>query len=386
LREAAIRDFIMSGNADYVAASSSVSTPPAETLSVTGAPEIARGIGAFVSDSSIIEGDSGATTLVYTLYRTGDLTQPDSLTYQIAGASTVYASGSLTFGAGEVAKSVSLDIAGDRLVEADDEIVLSFQPVAPGALILNSQVVTDLIDDDSAPIAKNDAFTGDEDSLLIGNVLSDNGQGVDTGDGTLQVTALVAPDGTQLALGQTHSFDFGKVTLNADGSFTYDPRGTAFDTLDAGETAQVEFGYVLSDGTNTEIGYVDITVTGVDEARDFNEIIGSNRNDVLRGTRGDDLIAGLGGNDLMWSGKGEDWFVFGDETENGKRETDVIIGFNEKTDAIVLTGDAEISSIRDTRDGVQITFEGDYDTLRLIGPRLDADKITIFHVDDLNFV
>jgi Ca2+-binding RTX toxin-like protein len=386
LREAAIRDFIMSGNADYFDAANAVSTAPTETLELTGAPEIARGIGAYASDSTIIEGDDGATTLVYTVYRTGDLTQSDNLTYQISGATSTLVSGAIAFAAGEAAKSVSIDIAGDRLVEADVEIVFSFQPVSAGALILNSRVVTDLVDDDGAPIARNDAFTGDEDSLLIGNVLSDNGQGVDSGDGTLQITALLAPDGTQLGLGQTHEFDFGKVTLAAEGSFTYDPRGSAFDDLAAGQTEQVQFGYVLSDGVNSDIGYVDITVTGVDERPDFNEITGTNRNDFLRGTRGDDLIAGLGGNDVMTGRSGEDWFVFNDETVNCRRETDIIFGFDQNEDAIVLGPDAEIRSIRDTWDGVRITFEGDRDALRIVGHNLDADKIAVLHIDDLNFV
>ena len=383
LRDAAIRDFLLSGNPDYIAAAKAlIATPTAQTAPID-APEINKGIGVFASDSRIVEGDDGATTLVYTIYRIGDLADPATLTYQINGEVIAYGSGSLSFAAGDAITSVSINITGDSIVEADDQIVFQFQTAAPGALILNSRVVTDLIDDDTGPVAKDDSFATGEDSTVSGNVLQDNGQGADTGDGTLTVTALIAPNGTELAVGQTHSFDFGTVTLNADGSFVYDPRGPAFDDLNAGATALVGFGYLVSDGVNSSTGLVDITVTGADEMPIFNEITGTQRRDFIRGTEGNDIIRSLGGFDVMNGKGGEDWFVFGDETHNCRREIDVIRRFNWQEDAIVLEGDAEVRAIKDVGYGVKITFEGDRDSVLVYGRGVEHDNILILQADAL---
>ena len=383
LRDAAIRDFLMSGNPDYFAAAQAVIATPTTQTSPTGAPQIDKGIGVFASDSRIVEGDDGAVTLVYTVYRIGDLADAATLTYQINGAVIAYGSGSLAFAAGQAVTSVSIDITGDSIVEADDQIVFQFQTAAPGVLILNSRALTDLVDDDTAPIAKADSFATGEDAAVSGNVLQDNGQGADTGDGTLTVTALIAPGGTELAVGQVHGFDFGTVTLNADGSFIYDPRGTAFDNLDAGETALVGFSYRVSDGVNSSTGLVEITVTGADEQPLLNEIIGTQRRDVIRGTDGNDLIRSLGGSDLLFGGGGEDWFVFGAETRNSRRETDIIRSFDWQEDAIVLDAGTEIRSIRDLGAGVLIKFEGDRDSVLIFGPGLDEDNIRIQQSDVL---
>ena len=383
LRDAAIHDFLLSGNPDYIAAAEALTAAPTAQTAIIDAPEIDKAIGVFASDSRIVEGDDGATTLVYTVYRIGDLADPTTLTYQINGAVIVYGNGNLSFAAGEAVTSVSIDITGDSIVEADDQIVFQFQTVAPGALILNSRVVTDLIDDDTGPIAKADSFATGEDNPLSGNVLQDNGGGADTGDGTLTVTALIAPNGTELAVGQTHSFDFGTVKLNADGSFVYDPRGNAFDDLDTGETALVGFGYLVSDGVNKSAGMVDITVTGADEKPVFNEITGTQRHDFIRGTAGNDIIRSLGGSDVMNGKGGEDWFVFGDETHNCRREVDVIRRFNWHEDAIVLDADTEIRSIRDVGRGVKITFEGDHDSVLVYGRGVDHDNIRILQSDAL---
>ena len=57
-----------------------------------------------------------------------------------------------------------------------------------------------------------------------------------------------------------------KVTLNANGSFTYKPNG-AFEGLDTGESATDSFKYKASDGTATSNeATVTITITGVNDA------------------------------------------------------------------------------------------------------------------------
>jgi len=75
----------------------------------------------------------------------------------------------------------------------------------------------------SPPVANNDAFQTDEDSVLAGNLLADNGNGADTDPGrdVLRVTevngvAVGAATTIQLASG-------ARLTVRGDGSFSYDP-------------------------------------------------------------------------------------------------------------------------------------------------------------------
>lgn len=84
-----------------------------------------------------------------------------------------------------------------------------------------------------APLAQDDAFNGDEDTQITGNVLADNGNGAD-GDienDTLSVTA-----------GTFATAQGGSITLQSNGDFTYTP-ATDFTGTDS-------FDYTLSDGND----------------------------------------------------------------------------------------------------------------------------------------
>jgi VCBS repeat-containing protein len=158
------------------------------------------------------------------------------------------------------------------------------------------------------PVARNDSFTTSEDVPLIGNVLDDNGGGAD--DAPVQVTAVNNdPD----AVGETIILSSGaSLTLNEDGTFTYDPT-TAFDYLagqesGAANTSAVDtFTYTITGG---DTATVTINVNGEEGGRD-----------ILRGTGGDDRIVGTpypdffrveqGGNDTLIGLESDDVFYFG---------------------------------------------------------------------------
>src|SRR6185369_16524498 len=102
-----------------------------------------------------------------------------------------------------------------------------------------------------APVAQDDAFTTAEDTQLSGgNVLANNGSGVDSdADGdtlTVNTTPVSGPSN-------------GTLTLNADGTFTYNPN-LNFSGTDT-------FQYQVLDGNGgTDVGQVTITVTAVNDA------------------------------------------------------------------------------------------------------------------------
>lgn len=383
LREAAIRDYLMSGNPDFISAAEAVPADPLTEIRPSGAPALGTAIGVAASDTQVIEGDEGLTTIVYSVYRTGPTDGTLDVGYRIDGPDGQTATGTLQFAPGQSVLAVTWDIEGDLVSEGLQEAVITLLP-GSGVTVINSQAITEVLDDDLAPVARTDRFAATEDAVLTGNLLADNGAGADTGETALSITALIAPDGTELAVGQTHVFDFGTVRVEADGSFTLNSNGPAFDGLGQGQTAELGLGYVLSDGTNSSAGDIRVTVAGQDEFPDLNVINGTRRNDMLRGTSGDDLIHGRGGNDVMNGRGGEDWFVFGAETENHRRETDVIFGFSAAEDTIVLDG-TEILSVRDTCYGVFIRFADDRDVLHVLGEGVTADTIRIVEADDLTW-
>ena len=120
----------------------------------------------------------------------------------------------------------------------------------------------------------------------------------------------------------------------------------------------------------------------VDPEPELNLIQGSQRSDRLQGTDEDDLIISLGGDyDRLWGNGGADLFVFGAESQNGRRERDIIYDYEVGVDEIVLTDGVSIGSIRDTRSGATIFLEGDRDAIYVRGRDVDADNLTII-IDD----
>jgi len=115
-----------------------------------------------------------------------------------------------------------------------------------------------------APVAADDTFSTDEDTVLSVSAdgVLDNDSDPETDP--LEVTAVngEADDvDTQITLASD-----ALLTLNEDGSFDYDPNGQ-FEDLAAGETATDTFTYTVSDGNGgTDTATVTITVNGVNDA------------------------------------------------------------------------------------------------------------------------
>ena len=91
-----------------------------------------------------------------------------------------------------------------------------------------------------APVAANDGYGVNQDTQLTGNVLSNDSD----------------PDGDSLSVSLNGGAAHGNVSLNADGSFTYNPTG--------GYSGGDSFSYTLTDSTGaTAVGTVNVTVNYV---------------------------------------------------------------------------------------------------------------------------
>ncbi|MEM6713600.1 MAG: Ig-like domain-containing protein [Cyanobacteria bacterium P01_C01_bin.147] len=115
------------------------------------------------------------------------------------------------------------------------------------------------------PLANDDSFSTNENLLISGNVLVNNGNGPDN-DPDGDNLAITAVNGAFDAINTTVILGSGALlTLTSDGQFTYNPNGQ-FEALAAGEQAIDTFDYSVSDGKGgMGTATVTIQVNGADE-------------------------------------------------------------------------------------------------------------------------
>lgn len=113
------------------------------------------------------------------------------------------------------------------------------------------------------PEALGDEFVGDEDTVITGNVLVDNGNGADF-DVDGDALSIISLNGQSTNVGTTITLAGGALlTVAENGQIQYDPNGQ-FNQLESGDTATDSFQYTISDGN----GGVDsqtavITIQGI---------------------------------------------------------------------------------------------------------------------------
>ena len=118
-----------------------------------------------VADIAAAEGDEGSTELLITVSLSWTAYYPISVDYQtvdgsaLAGEDYTAASGTLTFAAGEMSRTVAIALSGDRVVEPDETFTLALANSVK-ALISDTEGVATLTSDD--PDADGD---GTADSL-----------------------------------------------------------------------------------------------------------------------------------------------------------------------------------------------------------------------------
>lgn len=173
---------------------------------------------------------------------------------------------------------------------------------ADGTISVNNLINT-------APVAQDDVFTGDQDTDIVGNLLADNGNGADSDDNN-DILSVIS--GTYTTL------QGGSVTLYTNGDFVYTPI--------SGFIGQDEFTYTLLDGRGgSDTAVVSLTV----EEASVNIITGTTGNDTLYGTEaidqidglagndtifgygGNDVLIGTSGNDILYGGDGDDTYIVG---------------------------------------------------------------------------
>ena len=196
-----------------------------------------------------------------------------------------------------------------------------------GPLPGNGTVTVSITPVDDDPVAVADAPNVQENAAFAIAVV---GNDTDVDGGPKNVVSV---NGTTLSAGQSVNLGSGaKVTLNNDGTLSYDPNHV-YDQLTStagGETGAVNtqasdsFDYALNGGSSTTVS---VTINGVANAADH--LNGNSGNNVITGTiagdffdlsqGGNDTATGLGGNDAFYFGAA---FTAADKVDGGAGTND----------------------------------------------------------------
>lgn len=208
--------------------------------------------------TSILEGNVGITNADFTVtlldqthsmpitinFATSNGIGPNAA---LAGIDYTSNSGMLTFAPNMFTQSIPVSIFGDTGFEPDEDFFVNISTPSFG-IISDPQGVGTILNDDVSlpPVAVNDSYTTNEDTILIipaPGVLDNDSDG----DTTIITSALIA--------GPTH----GTLALNPDGAFTYTPNENYFG-VDS-------FTYKANDGANnSDPAIVSITVLPINDA------------------------------------------------------------------------------------------------------------------------
>ncbi|HSV03860.1 MAG TPA: Calx-beta domain-containing protein, partial [Phenylobacterium sp.] len=119
-----------------------------------------------ISDPTAIthaEGDAGTSWYVYTVTRTGDLSQASTANYAVTGYGAnpasasdfdggVLPTGEIWFGGGESVKQIWVPVTGDTTAEADEQFAVNLSNPT-GAQILNNAALGTILNDDAGYVA-----------------------------------------------------------------------------------------------------------------------------------------------------------------------------------------------------------------------------------------
>ena len=293
--------------------------------------------------TSVVEGNSGTKAVDFKVTLDKAASTAQSVIWSAAGSGTNAAAandfsgaltGTLTFNAGEIAKTVQVLVAGDTLVEANEQFTVTLSAPSSGLILSSTAKQANVIitNDDIAPV---DDYGMDPATapLITLNGAGINGVIEKPTDGDLFKLNLVAGTSYELAMNKTSG------TLNPFIEL-YDMYGQlmAFNDNDAtlaGTTnaklsfiAPISGTYYLAAYDSFEITQGAYTVTAKSVALPLLTITGSIYNDLIMGSGSADKLQGLAGNDTLYGYAGNDVLEGGDgdDTLLGDVGDDTLIG------------------------------------------------------------
>ena len=207
-----------------------------------------------IDSPSVTEGNSGSASLEFTVSLSAASGRQVTVGYADAGTGTAtsgtdytaISAGTLTFAAGETAKTLTVTVTGDETDEPDETVVVSLSGAANAAISTASGTGT-ITDDDGEP-----SLSIDSPSVTEGN----------SGSASLEFTvSLSAASGRQVTVGYA---DAGTGTATSGTDYTAISAGTL--TFAAGETAKTLTVTVTGDTTDEPDETVVVSLSGAANA------------------------------------------------------------------------------------------------------------------------
>ena len=151
----------------------------------------------------------------------------------------------------------------DQDFNGTDSFTYTVQDGQGGQDTATVTITVDPVNDD--PVAVDDTASTDEDTVVSVNAA--NGLLANDSDVEGDTLTITQVESQALTPGAQITLDSGALlTVNADGSYSYDPNG-AFESLGAGEQATDSFTYTIEDGQGGEAtATASVTVNGVNDA------------------------------------------------------------------------------------------------------------------------
>ncbi|WP_339337243.1 MULTISPECIES: T9SS type B sorting domain-containing protein, partial [unclassified Croceitalea] len=139
-----------------------VGAPPNNAATVTITSE--DNTISIVSDITLDEGDSGPTAFVFTINRTGNLTNASTVDYTVAGSGTsltddsdfvggVSPSGTISFAANEASTTVAINVNGDTDFEPDETFTITLSNPSAGSTIGTATAIGTITNDDNGIVS-----------------------------------------------------------------------------------------------------------------------------------------------------------------------------------------------------------------------------------------
>lgn len=345
-----------------------------------------RTVSVATATASVSEGNMGVKTVTFTVTVNGAMLTSQMVDYAIAGTGVAATdgsdlsgslSGTLTFAAGETVKTVTIDIVGDKVVEANETFALTLSGASSQMVIGTASATVTISNDDVAPVI----FTGNvtDDSILgtrgydiidglAGNDVIKAGSGDDEVSGDLGNDRLDGGTGADLMTGGQGD-DVYLVDSILD--VVDETGGDGTDTILSTLNFSLLSGQVLGDVEN-------LTLTGTKaisaEGNAFaNVLIGNGSKNTLTGHDGNDTLDGGRGTDILVGGNDDDTYVLDNKgetvDESGSTGVDLIqskvtvdlldsLHFIGDIENVTLLGSARANVMGNTLDNVVVGSTG----------------------------
>jgi hypothetical protein len=265
------------------------------------------------TDARKAEGNSETekTVFTFTVNRGGDVSTASSVNYVVQSAGVnpadvtdfgeAFPSGLVEFAAGEASKTISIEVAGDTTIEANETFRVTLTNAANGESFVTSVVLGTILDDDRAGGGTGGGGTGGG-----GTGGGGTGGGGTGGGGTDDGTGGGTDDGT--GGGTDDGTGGGGTSTGGTDGFTF-----------------ADFPAVPSTVTTATGTAENETFSGDDTG---NGVSGGDGSDIVAGFGGDDALSGDAGSDEMFGNQGNDWMSGGDSDDlmYGGQGNDAILG------------------------------------------------------------